>query len=227
MLTRYTQRCSENERMLTDEARYQTGTGWAVRSYGSLELTHASTIEAVGDCYAAFTRRSGGVSTGPFTSLNTSLTVGDEPQNVEANRLIAIEALAGSGAAYVSAQQTHSDHIAIVHDCSTNLLTDTDALVTNQAGVAIMLTFADCTPVFAYDPVNRVVGIAHSGWRGTALAMSAKMIALMSKEFGSEPSKVIAAIGPCICGEHYQTGCDVADAMEPWLTSVSDEPPPV
>ena len=90
----------------------------------------------------------------------------------------------------------------------------TDALITDLPGVPIGVFTADCVPVFLYDPARPAVGIAHAGWRGTAKSISQKTIEKMRSEFGSEPAKMWAAIGPSIGQCCYEVGADVFDEFQ-------------
>jgi YfiH family protein len=90
---------------------------------------------------------------------------------------------------------------------------EADAVITDDPSVAIGVRVADCAPVLLFDPVKNLAGAAHAGWRGTAAGASAAAVAAMVETFGSHPSDVIAAIGPCLgrwCGE---VGPDVVDAF--------------
>ncbi len=89
-----------------------------------------------------------------------------------------------------------------------------DGLITDEPGVVLACFFADCVPLYFVDPVRRAVGLAHSGWRGTADHMGACMVRKMEEAFGSKPSDLIAAIGPSICRECYEVGGDVAAEFE-------------
>ncbi|HEX6548987.1 MAG TPA: peptidoglycan editing factor PgeF [Candidatus Dormibacteraeota bacterium] len=85
-----------------------------------------------------------------------------------------------------------------------------DALVTDQPGLPLLATFADCYPVVLYDPVRVAVGLAHAGWRGTRAGVAANTVAALSREYGSRPEDLVAGIGPGICGRCYEVGKEVA-----------------
>ena len=90
---------------------------------------------------------------------------------------------------------------------------EADAVVTDDASVAIGVRVADCAPVLLFDPVKNVAGAAHAGWRGTAAGASAATVRAMVEAYGTRPSDLIVAIGPCLgrcCGE---VGPDVLDAF--------------
>jgi YfiH family protein len=90
---------------------------------------------------------------------------------------------------------------------------DTDALVTDVPGILLGITIADCLPVYLYDPEHHAIGLAHSGWRGTAGRIVPNTIDLMRNAFGTDPNDVFAAIGPGICGRCYEVGDEVRDAL--------------
>jgi YfiH family protein len=89
----------------------------------------------------------------------------------------------------------------------------TDALITDVPGVPLMLRFADCVPIWFYDPVRRAIGLAHAGWRGTVAGVGRATVAEMGKAFGSRPEDVIACIGPSVGPCCYEVGKDVAYAV--------------
>lgn len=164
-----------------------------------------------------FTTRHGGCSSNEFSTLNLSFTRGDNPECVLENYSRVASALGGSITEIVCSDQTHTDHIRIVtkDDCGKGVIrqrdyTDIDGLITNKPGVTLACFFADCVPVYLVDPVHRVVGLCHSGWRGTKLKISAKMLQKMNELYGTNPTEVYAGIGPCICGNCYEIGNDVA-----------------
>jgi YfiH family protein len=167
--------------------------------------------------HAVFTRL-GGVSAPPYQALNVGHSVGDDPHAVEANHDLIFEALHLSRADVVTAHQVHSNHVAVVdQQDSGRVIPQTDALVTAVPGVYLLLRFADCLPIFIYDPEKQVVAIGHAGWRGTAAAMASQMIQSMRVSFGSEPARVMASLGPAIGPCCYRVGEEVIAAIRPTL----------
>ena len=108
--------------------------------------------------------------------------------------------------------QTHSTRVEVIGspDVSRDDLQGVDALVTDLRGVAIGVRTADCIPVLLYDPVKKVIGAAHSGWRGTINHISTKAVLEMARRWGSLPSDIRAAIGPGIGLDSFQVGEEVA-----------------
>ncbi len=145
-----------------------------------------------------FTRH-GGVSDSDFRSLNVSVSTGDSPKNVEANLSLIREVTGARALRFMN--QVHGKNIVILRE---NALQNgaepftADAMITNAAGVALLVKQADCQAVILYDPSRRVVANVHCGWRGNAQGLLIEVIAAMKAEFGCDPSGVRAAIGPSL-----------------------------
>jgi len=90
---------------------------------------------------------------------------------------------------------------------------DTDGLITDKKGVALLIKFADCTPIVLYDPVKQVQASVHAGWRGTAARISQITIHKMIEEFGSKKEDILAYVGPSIDQENYEVGPEVYEAF--------------
>ena len=86
-----------------------------------------------------------------------------------------------------------------------------DAVVTADPGILICLRTADCLPLFLYDKKNHVAAMAHNGWRGVCSGVAANTVDVMKKSFGTDPDSIVAAIGPCICGNCYEVGEELLD----------------
>ena len=128
----------------------------------------------------------------------------------------------------VTGEQTHSLNIAVVSDVEAgrgsltidSRLPSTDALITNQRNICLMVLTADCVPVLLYDPATHSAAAIHAGWRGTANGIVGLTIQKMSREFGTNPSDLVAAIGPCIAVCCFEVGDDVAQQFNPWPGAV-------
>lgn len=94
-----------------------------------------------------------------------------------------------------------------------NVVGDADGHVTRVPGVLLTVTVADCVPVFIADPVQRAVGLLHAGWRGTAGGVVESGIAALREAFGSRPADMALHLGPAICGECYEVGPEVFQAL--------------
>ncbi len=157
-----------------------------------------------------FTRR-GGVSTGPFASLNCSLSSQDDPNSVHANRAAVAQTL---GATHLlGLTQIHGTEVATVTTpWPPGAGPRADALVTATPGLALGVVTADCTPVLLADPHAGVIGAVHAGWRGAlAGVLEATIVAMQS--LGAVPSRIRAAIGPCIRQPSYEVRADLRDAI--------------
>ncbi len=164
--------------------------------------------------HAVFTRR-GGVSSGPFSSLNLGGSVGDDPEAVSENHHRIYTALGLRASQVVSPYQVHGARVGIVgrHDGG-HIIPDTDALITAEVGVALLLRFADCVPILMVDPRHHVVALAHAGWRGLVAGVIPATVAALTKHFSSRPPDLWAGIGPAIGRDHYIVGPDVAAAVQ-------------
>lgn len=107
-------------------------------------------------------------------------------------------------------------------DETQELVDDVDALVTDQLGVALFATFADCYPILLWDRKRRCAGLAHAGWRGTLAGVGPAAVRAMRDEYGSNPQAIVAGIGPGICGRCYEVGEEVASQFD--ARFVSDGP---
>jgi copper oxidase (laccase) domain-containing protein len=107
---------------------------------------------------------------------------------------------------FVTAQQVHGNHIALVDQ---PLPDDTcfgaaDGLITNRSDISLGIYVADCCAVYIVDPVKHAIGLVHSGKKGTALGIAAKAIAQMRQRFGSRTEDLIVQLSPCIRPPHYE-----------------------
>jgi len=170
----------------------------------SLPLT---TLPGIGH---AFSTRQGGVSRPPFHTLNLGTAVPDDRAAIRENRRRFFGALGLDPSRIVRVWQVHGDEVLVVDGAlaqRTNfprLLLDEhyryDAMVTDREGLALVITTADCLPIFIADPVRRAVAAVHAGWRSTLKGIAAKGLATLVRVYGSRPADCVAAIGPGILG---------------------------
>jgi len=175
-------------------------------------------LEESGMVSHAFSTRMGGVSTGPYATMNFSFTRGDDPEAVKENYRRMAEALQVDQNKMVLTWQTHTTNVRVVseEDFGKGIVRDrdyrdVDGLVTNIPGVTLVTFFADCVPLYFLDRKNRAIGLSHSGWRGTVHRMGQETLAVMNREFGTDPADVIACIGPSICQDCYEVGEEVIE----------------
>jgi purine-nucleoside/S-methyl-5'-thioadenosine phosphorylase / adenosine deaminase len=186
---------------------------------GALRLLTWPALEASG-AGAAVTARDGGVSSGPYATLNLSLSVGDDPARVLENRRRLAAALGASPGDFVFARQVHGAGVRIVGPADRgrgaftldDAVPDTDALVTTSPDVVLAILTADCVPIVLHDPVAGVLACVHAGWRGTVARVLAAAVAAM-QSVGSRPSDIAAGVGPAVAPARYQVGPDVHGAV--------------
>ncbi|MGG1618130.1 peptidoglycan editing factor PgeF [Paenibacillus sp. NRS-1782] len=171
-----------------------------------------SWVKQVRGLTAGFTGRHGGVGEVPYESLNCAFHVGDDPEKVIRNRQLIAKQLGFVPEAWTCGEQVHGNHVAVVKAADrgrgfadrASAFQDTDGLLTDVPGILLTSFYADCVPLYFCDPVRRVVGLAHAGWKGTVAEIALKMVQMMQTEYGSQPSDLLAAIGPSIGSESYE-----------------------
>ncbi|MGH9173570.1 MAG: peptidoglycan editing factor PgeF [Vicinamibacterales bacterium] len=140
-------------------------------------------------------------------------------EEIEHNRSVFLAAAGVASTDLVVSRQTHSSNVACVtaNDRGRGLyplfdgVPDTDAMVTDDPTVALGIITADCVPILLYDPHRHALGLAHAGWRGSVNSIAAETVRAMSETFGSQPSEIVAGIGPSIGPCCYEVGADVLD----------------
>lgn len=163
--------------------------------------------------HAIFTRQ-GGVSRAPFDSLNLSVSVPDNKADVYANRRRAYGMYGRDTDSVVHAYLVHGNEVARVTQADNGTwISRVDGIITNEPGCALTMNYADCAPIFLYDPVNRAIGLGHAGWQGAVKDLPGAMVRAMQVEFGSEPAQLVAGIGPCIGLCCYEVGEPVISAV--------------
>ena len=163
-----------------------------------------------------FFMRHGGVSKAPYNSLNVTARVGDSADAVLENRKRALAALKlkPENLAFLDHLE-HSDRILAVSEAAKGLDFDGyDAIMTNQADVVLGVSVADCAVVLLASQSDGVVGLAHSGWRGTQANIVPKLIEAMVEEYGVDPANLQAVIGPHHTVDTYEFGPEAKDYFD-------------
>lgn len=180
--------------------------------------------------HGIFTRK-GGVSHGPFESLNIGTGVGDNPEKVNQNRRLISRCLSADD--LIFSRQVHGASVLkIDSDHAPAALLSGDAMMTDCPGKFLAIQVADCQPVLLFDPIRHVVAAIHSGWRGSVQNVIGCTISAMVRAFGCRPENILAGIGPSLgpcCGEfvHYRRELperfwkfkDDADRFDFWAIS--------
>jgi len=169
------------------------------------------------------TTRVGGSSINIYRSLNLGFNSGDLQDVVTGNRIRLCAALEINPDRLIFPKQTHTacgktitaEFFNLDKEEKKRFLNETDAVVTNLKGVCVAIKTADCVPVLLYDPIRKVAAAVHAGWRGTVQNIVIVTIRKMIKEFETDPSDLIAAIGPSISPEVYEVGEEVWNQFDP------------
>lgn len=191
---------------------------WNRRKSRGVELLTAARLTRFPWLRHGFTLRRPG-------TFNLNYSLAKSLQRVARNRRALLRALRSAEEArpwqLVTLQQRHTDIIQSLgrvptakrreRDGAVKLVGD--ALVTNQPGLLLAVQVADCLPIVLVDPQRRVVAVVHTGWRGTLKRITEKTVGRMQQEFGCQPKKILAVIGPGIRRCCYEVGREVADAF--------------
>lgn len=169
----------------------------------------ALTSPALSDIPHGFLGRKGGVSTGIYAGLNIALGSADDRAHVIENRERAVAAVLPGG----TLARVYQIHSADAVDATTAISKSTltvednppkaDALVTDQPGLVLGISTADCVPVLFADAQAGVIGAAHSGWKGAIGGVNESTIKLMEK-MGADRARIACAVGPCIAQKSYE-----------------------
>ncbi|SCK02288.1 Laccase domain protein SAV1187 [uncultured Eubacterium sp.] len=167
-----------------------------------------------------FTTRHGGVSQGPCATWNFGERHLDTDENILQNFELLGQVLGADTDQMVTSAQTHTTNIKVVTaaDLGKGVVRerdyrDIDGLVTDERNLTIITGHADCNAIFFFDPVRQVIGLAHSGWRGTLAGIGTAMVSKMKTEYGCQLSDIITGIGPSLCQDCFEVDEDVAQAF--------------
>ena len=208
-----------------------------------------STAQSSAGVTFAFTTRGGGVSRPPYASCNLGMGVGDDPQAVLENRRRVLEALGHMPLAQhlLVPSQIHSDIVCSISkpeqfdEVRQQIAEGCDAIVCTTPDVAVLLCFADCTPVVlvadsdeAVEKTNQLAAsldatneklaeanrssrpgfaVVHSGWRGTKKRIAARALEELCAQTGCVPSQVHAWVGPHISAAAYEVSEELIDSF--------------
>ncbi|MBN2437843.1 MAG: peptidoglycan editing factor PgeF [Deltaproteobacteria bacterium] len=182
---------------------------------GAIEYLEIEELSELDFLTHAFCTRRGGVSTGPYESLNLGFLAGDRAEDVRRNRILVEEAFGIPNGQLILMRQVHGDRIRVL-DGDEPLpegLPECDGLISDRPGVALAVKTADCVPLFFVDRARRIIGAAHAGWRGTARGIATAMVEILAGRFSSRREDLVAVIGPAIGPCCYQVDVPVFSAF--------------
>lgn len=169
-----------------------------------------------------FSTRNGGVSHGPFASLNLGMNRGDDDESVVENWKIFLKAAEIDSQKLVYGKQVHGNkvHVATKADlknpCYDGDLLEMDGYVTNEKNLPLVIFVADCIPVLLEDSSAGVIGAIHCGWRPTVADIVKNALEQM-EELGARPDNICAVLGPAIEKCCFEVGPEVIEAVEELL----------
>jgi YfiH family protein len=163
-----------------------------------------------------FTTRRGGVSKGEYESLNMAFNKSDERKNVEENYRRISRVLGIDSRNMVLSNQIHDNKIRHVGERDRGKgiyiksdIIGYDGLITGNTEVALVTFYADCVPVFLFDPCKRVICLVHSGWRSTLKEISKEAVVKMKQVYGCSAGDIEVAVGPSIGQCCFEVGEEV------------------
>lgn len=165
--------------------------------------------------------RHGGYSQGHYAAFNINNYCGDDPEAIQKNREALCHLLGIEDKRLLMPHQVHRAEVAYINTSFLDLtpeeqkgkLEGIDAIITNIPGICIGVSTADCIPLLLFDGRRRVACAVHAGWRGTVQRIAEKAVAAMTACYGSQPSDVVAQIGPGISLKSFEVGQEVYDAF--------------
>ena len=163
------------------------------------------------------TTRHGGVSQGEYASFNINEYCGDSPEDIVANRKALCDELGLTTDRLVMPHQTHGvevrqiakDFIDLPDNIRKMILEGVDALMTDESGICIGVSTADCIPMIIYDARHHAVSVVHAGWRGTVARIVEKVVKAMAVTYHSKPEDLECIIGPGISLDAFEVGMEV------------------
>ena len=167
------------------------------------------------------TTRQGGCSEGNYGQFNINRYCGDSPEHIAQNRQALCQLLDIDDRHLLMPHQVHltevatidADFLCLTADERQQRLEGVDAVMTDMSGVCVGVSTADCIPILLYDAEKHAVCAIHAGWRGTVARIVEKAVKAMTATYGTNPSNLVAQIGPGISLDSFEVGDEVYDAF--------------
>jgi YfiH family protein len=199
--------------------------GFVLTDYGKTKIYEISSFKNTGLVRVGFSTRLGGVGKVPYDTLNLAFHVGDDKETVISKALgttieniIAAEQVHGAKVQVVNL--THRGSGALSYDSA---IPETDGLISNVPGLLLATFYADCVPIFILDPIRKIIGVAHAGWKGTIARIGACTVDKMSEVFSTDPEDCLVGIGPSIGSCCYEVDRPLINAVKeafPWWQEI-------
>jgi YfiH family protein len=210
---------------------------WSLRSLHGVQVLELAPFKEFPWLVHGFSTRAGGNSLldSGERALNLGFNQWDTREAVQKNRKIFQSALRADDLTLVPLKQFHSAVIRFFESPPAEPCKG-DASLSNVPGLLLGIQTADCVPILLVDPKKRVVGAIHAGWRGSVARIAEKTVGQMRMRFGSQPSDILAALGPAIGGCCYEVGTELVAKFasqfvdaEQWFDELrtGDEPNPL
>lgn len=188
-----------------------------------LKLLRFDAFRSLEDVSCAVATRAGGVSSGPYFGLNLGSGTGDKLELVEENLALFCGAMGAEAARLARMQQRHTANVAVLESGGAAPTENTDALVTAVPGLPLLALSADCALTCFYDTKRKVIGVAHSGWRGAFLGIYAATLNVMKMRYGTEPGDVTAGVSPMISAANYPVREDFLEKLKAFYPGGEDK----
>lgn len=196
-----------------------------ITSSGTVLLYLQSWMQKAPELSVGFTTRKGGVNGESCHAFNLALHVEDEEAVVLHNRRQLMKEIGFTMDAFTCAQQVHANNVAIVDSSdrgkgslsTQTAIADVDGLLTAQDDICLISFYADCVPLYFFEPTKRLIGLAHAGWRGTVKQIAKEMVHTMVEKMNANPKYIYAAIGPSIGACCYEVDNYVAQSVHNML----------
>lgn len=173
------------------------------KKQGEIEWLEFELLSKIPNVRHAVFLRKGGVSHGPFTSLNLGEGTGDDPAHIRSNQEAARKVLGVDR--LISLVQEHGDRIeTITKQAQSSDLPPCDGVITQATKIGLMTKHADCQAALFYDPVHHAIASVHAGWRGNVKNIYAAAVEKMKLEFKTNPKDLLVCISPSLGPEHAE-----------------------
>lgn len=195
--------------------------GFCIHENNGVKWVSLPLLEKAGGVSHGFAMRFGGVSEGPFWSLNLGWNRPDDKAAIRENYQRLADAAGFSYESMALVSYCHGDGVEVARAGDGGMgfpggarYPDCDGLVTCERGVTLTTLHADCMPLFLYDPVRQAGAMVHAGWRGASLRVGQKAARKMIEAFGCRAENILAGIGPSICEACFEVDAPVMEIFK-------------